>query len=139
MLGEPCCGGDLDEYLSSRPCASCGRGDVRRSSRRGDEPSLLRSRGDTLLLRGEALRSDGFQGHMALVVDILRTRPDGSGEEWVSNYETVEFRKARGGDGWESAQRTRDFPKSTLQIRVAAVGTFRGEVKLRGLRLEHAP
>ncbi len=89
------------------------------------------------VLRGEARRSDDFEGHAALVIDILRTTADGTGEEWVENYESVEFRRV-GGTGWEVAQRTRDLPKSTRQIRIAVAGSFRGSLTLRNLRLTPA-
>jgi diadenosine tetraphosphatase ApaH/serine/threonine PP2A family protein phosphatase len=103
-----------------------------------EAPAVRLADGDAkFVLHGEARRSDGFEGHVAVVVDILRTTV-GGGEEWVPNYETVEFRQVRGSEGWETAQKTKEFPKATRQVRVAVVGNFNGEVALRGLRLTRA-
>lgn len=116
------------------------RSEDARNTLRLEAPGLrLQDDGTKFVLRGEARRSRDYEGHVAVVVDILRTKADGTGEEWVPNYETVEFRQMRGGEGWETAQRTKEFPKSTRQVRVAVAGEFRGEVALRGLRLTRAP
>lgn len=91
--------------------------------------------GSKWIISGEARRGEGFGGHAGLVVDILRTGADGA-EEWVANYETVEFRQTRGPQSVEIARKTQEFPKSTREIRVALVGAFHGEIELTSLRLD---
>lgn len=118
------------------PCRFALRSGGTQHALRLEAPSVRLADGEEkLFLFGEARKSEGYEGHVALVVDILRATPDGR-EEWVSNYETVEFRKPH--QGWETAKLTHDFPKATRQVRIAVVGNFRGEIDLRGLRLTRA-
>ncbi len=88
-------------------------------------------------LLGEARRSAGFEGHVGIVVDVLRSLPDGS-ETWVLNHEAVEFRQARGSSSWDVAQKTlgeKELPKYVREVRIALTGTFRGEIEIRSLHL----
>jgi hypothetical protein len=101
-------------------------------------PIQLGSGKTKLVITSEARRASQFSGHVGLVVDILRSTPDGD-QEWVRNYQTVEYRQPRGQQVWETARKTYDFPKSTLQVQVALVGDFEGEFTVRNLQLSYAP
>lgn len=99
-----------------------------------EAPPLLLDDGDRkLTLLGEIRRREGFEGHVGLVLDLLRTDASGEGD-WVPQYQTVEFRALRGG-ALERAQKTDTIPKYARAVRVVLEGAFRGEVELHALRL----